>query len=260
MNTLQRPWGRMAFLDTGGTGIPIIFLHGTGCQASDWRQVMARLSATCRCVAVDFRAHGRSTVPAGRFTLDGLASDVSALADTLGLATMVVAGHSLGGMVAMRVAMRDPRVKGLALFEGWTNLRVAGTAFRAGRFYGQLSPHAVRRIRRQDALTRGRCRPHHWKTFWRSVEDFDATSFLMRSHIPILEVYGALGKTRNTRTKLLIPRRRTITVRWIADAGHYLPQEQPDLVADLCHAMVNRKSLLHCSHIAPRTQGRSAHG
>ena len=65
-------WGEMAYLDSGDSGCPLLFLHGTGCDSSDWIAVIEELSRNLRCIALDFRGHGQSTVPTQPFTLADL--------------------------------------------------------------------------------------------------------------------------------------------------------------------------------------------
>jgi 3-oxoadipate enol-lactonase len=67
-------------------------------------------------VTYDTRGHGESPAPAGPYTLDDLVDDLVALLDEVGAERAHVAGLSLGGMTAMRLAARDPqRVDRLAL-------------------------------------------------------------------------------------------------------------------------------------------------
>ena len=146
MTTIATDWGEMAYLDSGDSGCPLLFLHGTGCDASDWMPVIERLPSAQRCIAPDFRGHGQSAVPTQPFTLADLAGDVLCLADFLGIQELVIVGHSLGGMVAMEVAQCSSCVIGLVLLEGWTSLSSAGSAFDTGRFYGSLSQIEIAQI------------------------------------------------------------------------------------------------------------------
>ncbi|MGO7251881.1 alpha/beta fold hydrolase, partial [Rhizobium brockwellii] len=65
---------------------------------------------------IDTRAHGASDAPAGDYELSMLAGDVAAAMDAADVEAALVAGVSLGGMIAMQLAMDAPeRVTGLAL-------------------------------------------------------------------------------------------------------------------------------------------------
>jgi pimeloyl-ACP methyl ester carboxylesterase len=221
----------MAYFDSENSGQPVLFLHGTGCDSSDWTAVIEGLPQNGRCIALDFRGHGQSTVPTQPFTLADLAEDVGHLANYLNLQELVIAGHSLGGMVAMEVARRSSRVAGLVLLEGWTSLSSAGSAFDSGRFYGSLPETVVTQIQRKSEKTRSRFKPEVWDSFWKSVQNFDAYTYLEQARIPIYEVFGSMGRNDLTEQQLHIPPNPNIRWVWIPNAGHYLPHECPAEVA-----------------------------
>ena len=237
MATIATCWGEMDYRDSGESGLSLLFLHGTGCDTSDWTEVIERLAYERRCIALDFRGHGRSTVPTSPFTLDYLADDVLHLVDLLGIQESIIVGHSLGGMVAMEVARRSRRVVGLVLLEGWTSLSSAGNAFDAGRFYGSLPQAVVARIQRKAKETRSRFKSEVWHDFWESVENFDAYDYLERACIPICEVFGGLGRNDFTEQRLCIPSNPNIQWVWIPNAGHYLPHECPVEVAKVINTL-----------------------
>ena len=234
MATLATCWGEMAYRDSGELGYPFIFLHGTGCDASDWTSVIEKLRCEQRCIALNFRGHGRSAVPTEPFTLGSLADDVLHLAEHLEVQNFMIVGPSLGGMVAMEVARRSARVTGLVLLEGWTSLSSAGSTFDAGRFYGSLSQISISQIQRKAKETRDRFRSEIWDDFWESVKNFDAYAYLEQARIPIYEVFGGMGRNDLTEQKLRIPSNPNIRWVWIPNAGHYLPHECPIEVAETC--------------------------
>ena len=233
MRTIEMSWGEMAYHDSGNLLPPLTFLHGTGCDASDWMPVIERLPSEQRCIAPDFRGHGQSSVPTQPFTLGSLAEDVGYLVNHLNLDELVIVGHSLGGMVAMEVARRLSSIVGLVLLEGWTSLSSAGNAFDAGRFYGSLSQATIAQIQRKAKATRSRFQAEVWHNFWESVEDFDAYTYLQHAQIPILEVFGSMGRNDLTEEKLRIPSNPSIQWVWVPNAGHYLPHERPSEVAKI---------------------------
>lgn len=233
MTKIATCWGEMAYRDSGRSGYPFLFLHGAGCDASDWTSVIEALTCKRRCIALDFRGHGRSAAPTKPFTLGSLADDALHLAEHLELQDFMIVGHSLGGMVAMEVARRSSRVTGLVLLEGWTSLSAAGSAFDTDRFYGSLSEPAISGIQQKAAETRTRFKSEVWQEFWKSVENFNAYTYLEQARIPIYEVFGGMGRNDLTETKLSIPPNPNIHWVWIPNAGHYLPHECPVEVAKI---------------------------
>ena len=92
---------------------PVVLLHGTGLTAEDWAEVAADLCRDRTVHAVDLRGHGRSARP-GTYSVELMTADVLALLGSTGEEVDLV-GHSLGGLVACRVAARSPHVRRLVL-------------------------------------------------------------------------------------------------------------------------------------------------
>ncbi|HPU85049.1 MAG TPA: alpha/beta hydrolase [Candidatus Latescibacteria bacterium] len=240
MPSMNMPWGTMAYTDSGdaGAGVPtMLFLHGTGCDAGDWDAVIAALPPTVRKVTLEFRGHGRSSVPNDAFTFSDLADDVVQFIGAMKLRRVILVGHSLGGMVGMQVAPRCRDVAVLVLLEGWTRLGCMGKAFRGERFYGRLDAAATGAITRKRDATMARFSTEAWEHFWQSVREFDGSGFLSEARIPILEVYGGMGRVPGAEHELRVPENLYIQTVWIPDAGHYLPIEKPFEVAKICADM-----------------------
>lgn len=115
------PAGNLYVRD-GGTasgGLPIVFLHSLAGNGGQWALQLDHLRRHRRAVAIDLRGHGDSD-PADDedYTIAGMAGDLEAVADQLGLRRFVLAGHSLGSQVAIEYAARHPdRVAGLLLVD-----------------------------------------------------------------------------------------------------------------------------------------------
>jgi pimeloyl-ACP methyl ester carboxylesterase len=92
-----------------GSGAPLVLLHGGIGAGAQFAPILPALSAGRRVVTVDLQGHG-GTPDAGR-PLDPalLADDVAALIAHLGLDRPDLAGYSLGGVVALRLAIQHPR-------------------------------------------------------------------------------------------------------------------------------------------------------
>jgi 3-oxoadipate enol-lactonase len=101
----------------GPEGAPVLLLSNSlGADLAMWDPQVPALTEHFRVVRYDTRGHGRSPVPEGDSTIDDLADDVVALLDRLGVGTAHVAGLSIGGMTALRLAVREPqRVAALAV-------------------------------------------------------------------------------------------------------------------------------------------------
>ncbi|SEL89457.1 3-oxoadipate enol-lactonase [Blastococcus sp. DSM 46786] len=94
----------------------VVLSNSLGATRAMWDAQVPALAERFRVVTYDGRGHGESPAPAGPYALDDLVDDVLALLDRLGADRAHVAGVSLGGMVGLRMAAREPsRVLGLAV-------------------------------------------------------------------------------------------------------------------------------------------------
>jgi 3-oxoadipate enol-lactonase len=92
-----------------GDGPPVVVLHGWACNRHFWQSQVEALSADHLVLAPDFRGHGESDVPAGGYTLERLAEDVHEIMSAMNMAPAAVVGHSMGGMVAQKLALGHPQ-------------------------------------------------------------------------------------------------------------------------------------------------------
>ncbi len=99
-----------------GSGLPVVFLHGLGMTRTGWDAQLAALSDRYRCVAWDMPGYGAS--PAlEHFSLEAAADAAAGLITQLGRSSHVV-GMSMGGMVALQLALRHPAcVRSLSLVD-----------------------------------------------------------------------------------------------------------------------------------------------
>ena len=109
---------RLRMIDSGN-GTPVVFIHGIGASMYAWRhQLPPIVAAGYRVVAFDNRGFGFSEKPARGLSNADYARLVVALLDSLGIASAVLVGHSMGGAIAAEVALAHPdRVRGLVLID-----------------------------------------------------------------------------------------------------------------------------------------------
>lgn len=94
----------------------MLFLHGLASDLSTFAAQAGWLREKRRCLRVDLRGHGRSSVPPGGWRVADFAADLAALLDRLGIGRAQVVGHSAGGVFATALALAHPeRVAGLFL-------------------------------------------------------------------------------------------------------------------------------------------------
>jgi pimeloyl-ACP methyl ester carboxylesterase len=107
-------------VESHGSGDPLVLLHGFTGSAGDWAGVLGDLSRDRRVITVEHRGHGQSTNTgdAATYRFDQLVDDFAGVADALELPPFDLLGHSMGGIVAMRYALRHgDRLRSLILMD-----------------------------------------------------------------------------------------------------------------------------------------------
>ncbi|UOY02235.1 3-oxoadipate enol-lactonase [Blastococcus sp. PRF04-17] len=95
----------------GPAGAPVVVLSNSlGADRGMWDPQVPPLAERYRVVTYDNRGHGSSPAPAGPYSLDDLVDDVVALLATVGAERAHFVGLSIGGMIGMRLAAREPQV------------------------------------------------------------------------------------------------------------------------------------------------------
>ncbi len=106
----------LAYLDSGGDGSPLVFLHGAMGWGACWARVMTALAPQHRCIALDQRGHGRSAKPRHGYQREDFVTDLQHAVDALGLTSFALIGHSTGALNAWVYAARHPeRVTALVI-------------------------------------------------------------------------------------------------------------------------------------------------
>jgi pimeloyl-ACP methyl ester carboxylesterase len=105
-------------------GAPLLLVHGAGGTHATWPETLRRLPGR-RVLAVDLPGHGASPPP-GEHAVPAYARRLVELLDALGIERAAVGGHSMGGAIALTLALESPsRVAGLLLVATGARLRIA---------------------------------------------------------------------------------------------------------------------------------------
>ncbi|UCM86860.1 alpha/beta fold hydrolase [Streptomyces marincola] len=107
---------RLAYADFGGTGRPLLALHGHFGRARMFAPLAAALGSGHRVIALEQRAHGRSGRD-GDVHPDAYLEDAATFLRDLGAGPAVVLGHSAGGVTAFRLAARHPELVAALIVE-----------------------------------------------------------------------------------------------------------------------------------------------
>ena len=234
-------------------GPPVVLLHGLTCHLGYWLRVTPLLEGV-RVIALDFRGHGLSE-HAGSYGYADYESDVTWLLNELGLDDVTVAGHSLGGYIALLAATRSERIGRLLAIDvksDWTHddealaersreavqrveperapleARLAKSVFPTKLDEGELASLAERAIEAVDGGWRFR-----WDRRVLATEPVDPFAFLGRVPCPVHVLAGSesnvMPPDSARRFAATMPRG---TVEIVDGAGHHVELDAPGLVAD----------------------------
>lgn len=252
---------RLRYL-VGGEGEPLVLVHGLGGAAVNWLALAPLLLPGRRLLVPELPGHGGSSPLPAAPSLNPYADRISLLLEREGLAPAPVVGHSLGGAIALRLAIRRPElVSGLVLAagagisSGTRNARYALTItglLKPGR---KIAPYR-RRVARSALLKRlvfgrwGAADPPalppevveaflagpglHTDTISAAkalVRD-DPRSDLDRVRCAALVLWGARDTQLPVGDAFDYARRLHAPLRVIADCGHLLIGERPEACAD----------------------------
>ena len=111
------PTGVDLYYESHGQGEPLVLIPSTAFSGEVWRpSQVPELSRSLNLIIHDPRGCGRSHVVQEVYTIDQMANDVVALLDHLGIRSAHVLGHSMGGRIALSMALNFPgRVKSLIM-------------------------------------------------------------------------------------------------------------------------------------------------
>lgn len=106
----------VAYVDEGSGSQTIILVHGLGSYLQAWKKNIPDLSQNYRVIALDLPGYGRSSKGPWEGSLEFFANTVLELADSLGIESFVMGGHSMGGQITLVTALTHPdRVEKLLL-------------------------------------------------------------------------------------------------------------------------------------------------
>jgi len=146
---------------------PLVCLHGITAQHRAFNALARNLVPDLSLAAVDLRGRGDSEKPESGYGLDAHASDVIRTLDHLGLENAVIAGHSMGGFVALQTALQHPdRVRSLVLLDGgWPRIErsVEDMSEEEMREAEEMSEGLARAFSRLDMVFES---PDDYLNFW----------------------------------------------------------------------------------------------
>jgi 3-oxoadipate enol-lactonase/4-carboxymuconolactone decarboxylase len=235
---------------------PLVLLNSIGTDMALWDACVPHLLPAFRLLRIDTRGHGASDAPQGEYSLAMLADDIAAVMDDAGIDRAPVAGVSLGGMIAMTLALDHPaRVSALVPIctsakmdrASWESriatVRADGTAAIAnmaiGRFlspdYAQAHPETVSTLR----AGLGAQSDQGYAGAGAAVRDMDLVERIKAIAVPTLVVTGEKDisthlEGHGDRLIANIPNARHVSLA----TAHLAPIEAPTALASALRAFL----------------------
>ena len=246
----------------GGEGEPLLLLHGLGGSSDNWIEVLPELVGRHRVLAVDLPGHaGSPALPRGA-TVDDFAAAAASVLAAEGVRGAIVAGHSFGGLVALRLARGRPElVRGLLLVAPAgiaTASRVvevaviAATTIRPGRAAARFRHRWAERVwyrrllfrpwfvadpvalsaRATHGLLAAQARHTDTRAAGRAMVADDPRQDLAGVTCPTVVLWGARDAQLPLEDAFEYARRLRARLRFVADCGHLVIVERPHAVLD----------------------------
>jgi 3-oxoadipate enol-lactonase len=246
---------------TGGTGRPLLLVHGYGGAAWNFSELAPLLAPERRLLIPDLPGHGGSAALPAVGSLAGFADVLALLCEREGIEEADVLGHSLGGVVALRLAARRPTlVRRLVLAASagiWSSTRLAEVlitlagvvkpARLAGRRVERVAGSTLLRrlafgsweVSNPDALSdravygflRGSTLHTDALAAGLALAADDPRADLHDVRCPVLVLWGARDRQVPLADGFEYARRLRAPLRVVADCGHLLIGERPDACA-----------------------------
>ncbi len=262
----QRALGAVRY-HVGGAGAPLLLLHGLAGSTQNWVEVLPELLSRYRVISVDLPGHAGSAPLRRSASMGDFAAVAAAVLEAEAAGSALVAGHSFGGLVALRLARTRPElVRGLLLVSpaGIATTRRAARAIvlasatvRPGRLVAPLRHRFADRVwyRRAvfrpwfvadaDDLTAGAThgllaaqRQHaDTKIAARAMLADDPRRELAELSCPALVLWGARDAQLPLGDAFEYARRLGARLRVVADCGHLVIVERPRAVLDALSAL-----------------------
>lgn len=253
-----------------GAGEPLVLLHGWPQHWWAWRALIPKLAERYRVICPDLRGHGWTDAPGSGYEKEQLASDLLGLMDVLALDRVRIVGHDWGGLAAFLACLRAPErfshLVAMGILHPWPPprppdpVRLAKGSYLAWLSAPLAGPLLVQRLGAISLLLKAGRSSGSWSdadlaVYSERFEDGDRAratvslyrTFLLHELAPF--VRGAYRDRRLIVPTLLLMGEEDpvfkgdpmsgyeahaddMRVEWLAGAGHWLPEEVPDVVLE----------------------------
>jgi 4,5:9,10-diseco-3-hydroxy-5,9,17-trioxoandrosta-1(10),2-diene-4-oate hydrolase len=266
----------------GGRGNPLVLVHGLGGAAANWTELAPLLTRHHRVLAPDLPGHGGSAALPAVAGLEPFADRVWLIAEREGMLPAPAIGHSLGGLIVLRLALSRLDEVSAIVLAGAAGLSTGGfwgrqlmtalATFRPGRLAARRRTWVTRSpiLRRlvfgvvsvadpaglTGEAVEGFLAAHLLHTdvrsAWRALRVDDPRQELESVSCPVLVLWGAEDGQLPLDDAFEYTRRLRARLRVIPDCGHLLIGERPDACADAIEDFLGRDGRLERNDLGAR--------
>jgi len=266
---LEVPGGRLRYL-AAGEGQPVLLVHGLGGAAGNWVALAPLLLRERRLLVPELPGHGGSSPLPAAPSLNAYADPLASLLEHEGAPSAAVVGHSLGGAITLRLAIRRPEAVRALVLAGAAGI---SSATRSARYAltitgllkpgRKIAPHRARVARSAllrhivfgrwgaadppalpadivEAFLAGPARHTDTVSAAKALVRDDVRYDLDRVACPSLVLWGARDNQLPVDDAFEYARRLGAPLRVIADCGHLLIGERPAACADAIMGFLSR--------------------
>lgn len=258
---------RLHFIDVGTGEAALVFLHYFGGSANSWSKVIADLSNTFRCIAIDLPGFGDSEGESKKLSVSNCAREVAQLIKTLALKQYVLIGHSMGGKIALSLASLKPSgLTSLVLVapspptpepmdgeERKQLLNAYGDRFALETLLNNITAHSLTNCGIENAIAdnlKVSYASWDWWVQFGSREDISPQTSNVT--VPVLIISGQYDKKLSTRFlhDEFEEYFNFVQFEEIKEVGHLLPMEAPGAVVKLILEYVQLNNVIKKDNIS----------
>jgi pimeloyl-ACP methyl ester carboxylesterase len=160
----------------GGGGPPVALLHGAfGTIESCFAGLLPKLARSFEVVAVELQGHGRTRDVARPLSYEAMAGDTAAVLEALGIARAHFVGYSMGGAVALQLALDRPELVDHLVFAGGASFDPSGVPPELLAAFETFDPHQLDGTQWHEAYRRVAPDPEAWISLVVKVNQLDRT-------------------------------------------------------------------------------------
>lgn len=237
------------YYEISGKGFPIIFIHGLGSSAIDWKAQVDYFSKNYQVITFDLRGHGRSEKVSGPYNVSQFAKDTVCILEKLNIRHVHVVGVSLGGMIGLHLAVYYPGIvksltivnspseftvktikDGFQVFVRFFIIKIMGMKWMGKFLSHRLFPKPEQEEIRKELAERWA--QNDSKAYWKATKsliNWNITNELDKINCPTLIVGAEFDYFPVQQKKLLASRIKNAQLKIIHDSRHGTPLDQPEI-------------------------------